>query len=441
MNGRARASSRGALRGPWRLALVSSVLLWFAAAPQASAQPPAPAPLIAAGQPVDWWFVFKFNAAAAPTDPNASGRVCPFGGTPRNYRNGFSQRYEAASSVDPTLSLRGDLVGTSDSDPVGATFAEIYNGDFSYVIWNDQFYGDPPVPGCSSYCRAPWAHSKGVLAWDDQGDGLVMQVTTPSWPASGSPRAPRESDGNTLGCVRDSDVKVSQDFFALRLSAGDVSAVLRALENAGVVTLPNDDQVVHLRSEGPAELRGLAQGLGNSQPPDPQLAQYTLSTNVRVISKPATLHAPPWQLVSAALGGEPLRVASWWTARDRMPSTNGTTGCWDRSVGGAPGRVEIAETGTGPNGPIGLEGGNGPNGNHAKIGVSLPGGHGLTIFGDMNQTGGLASDCGEGQDARGGLFFVVSDPRLHSSVSSLLAGDTAPDGDRTAAEGGADLSR
>src|SRR5947199_2640123 len=40
---------------------------------------------------------------------------------------------------------------------------------------------------CGS-CSSPWGHSKGVLAWNDAGEGFVMQVSTPSWPASGSER-------------------------------------------------------------------------------------------------------------------------------------------------------------------------------------------------------------------------------------------------------------
>jgi len=420
--------------------VVSSLLASLSLVSGAFAQPAAPVPLTAVGQPVDWWFTFKFNVATARTNfsPNLP---CLFGGQPKNYRNGFSLRYETASSRDPAFALSGDLVGTSLNDPVGATFSEIYNGTYSYVVWNDQFYNDPRVAGCSSFCGAPWAHAKGVLAWDDQGNGLVMQVSTPSWPASGSAASPRQSDGNTLGCVSDPDVKVSQDFFALKLSAADVADVLEALGNAGVVTLPHDDQVVHLRSEGPANLRILALDLGSKDPPAAQLKQFQLSTNVKLISKPAIMHVPPWQLVSAALGGEPLRVASWWTGPDKMPSTGGVPVCWDPNIPNAPGRVEIAETGSGPNGSIGLKGGNSPSGNHAKIGVSLPRGHGYTIFGDMNETGGLglATDCADSQDARGGLFFVLADPGLYASVSKLLAGDTAPDGDRTEAEGGPPL--
>ena len=63
-------------------------------------------------------------------------------------------------------------------------------------------------------------------------------MSTPSWPASGSSAHPRPTDGNTLGCVADNDVLVSQHFFALALNRDDVIAVLKALANASVVTDP-----------------------------------------------------------------------------------------------------------------------------------------------------------------------------------------------------------
>jgi hypothetical protein len=66
------------------------------------------------------------------------------------------------------------------------------------------------------------------------------------------------------------------------------------------------------------------------------------------------------------------------------------------------------------------------NGNHAKIGVST-GTHTYTIFGDMNQQGALSGPkCDSSQNGRGGLFFVVNNPRLFEGVSDLIKGDSAP---------------
>ena len=154
----------------------------------------------------------------------------------------------------------------------------------------------------------------------------------------------------------------------------------------------------------------------------------TLSSGVRLISKPSALHVPPWQLVSARLGGVPLRTATWWTA-PAIPATDAATkiACWDAALG-KPGAVAIATTGTWSGKTIGLQGGPSPDRNHGKIGVSTGGDHPYAIFGDMNQQGALgpAAKCGSSQNGRGGLFFVVEDRALHDSVAALIAGDSAP---------------
>src|SRR5450432_3360190 len=84
-------------------------------------------------------------------------------------------------------------------------------------------------------CGGPWAHSKGMVAWNDAGQGFLVQVTTPDWPGSGSPEHER-SRGNTLGCTKDNNVGYSQSFFALKLSNSDLKIVLKALAIASVAT-------------------------------------------------------------------------------------------------------------------------------------------------------------------------------------------------------------
>ena len=66
--------------------------------------------------------------------------------------------------------------------------------------------------------------------------------------------------------------------------------------------------------------------------------------------------------------------------------------------------------------------------NHARIGVSLPGGDkNYAIFRDMNQQGSLSGpNCKISQNGRGGLFYVVENKELSDSVSALLKGKTAP---------------
>jgi hypothetical protein len=376
-----------------------------------------------AGHPVNWWFVFKFNAANFPGCKASAARSCIFGGQPQQY-SAYSQQFVYASSENQTLQEGINCLGDATTDPVGATFDQIYNGNFNFVVWNDQFYDDPFIVGCTTYCDTPWGHSKGMLVWDANGNGLVLQVSTPSWPAAGSKRFPRLTDGNTLGCVADNDVLVSQHFFALQLTRQDVVKVLNALRNASVVTDAANPQVVH--NGGPAEIQQLVSVIGN-QSSSSTYSVTTLSSGVRLISKPSALHVPPWQMVSSLLGGSALRAATWWT-QPAINSTDASTpiGCWDPSLGKA-GAVEVATSGKWGDKTLGLMGGDtGSDFNHAKFGVTTSGTAPVSIFGDMNQQGSLSGDCGLSQNGRGGLFYVLSDKNLHDSIANLIAGTSAP---------------
>jgi hypothetical protein len=383
----------------------------------------APAPLLQNGKPVDWWFVFKFNTATFPGCAANAKRVCTFGGEVENYK-GFSQQFAFASSEQASLQPGDNCAGDTTADPVGATFGQVYNGSSFFVVWNDQFYEDPEIQGCSTSCGSPWGHSKGMVAWNESGEGFVMQVTTPSWPAAGNKANPRKTDGNTLGCVSDNNVKVSQHFFALKLTKADLVKVLKALANASVATDINNPQVVN--NGGPADIKALVKKLGVKSD-SVAFTKVRLSTGVQLISKPSKLHVPPWQMVSAVLEGIPLRTATWWASPKIFSSTESTEiDCWDESLGD-PGAVAIATTGQFNGKSIGLTGGPGNNNNHAKIGVGTDGDRHLSIFGDMNQQGTLSgANCGSSQNGRGGLFYVVDDKPLNDSVSALVKGDTAP---------------
>jgi len=411
-----------------RLAAVvlSAIMLSLAAAVAAD----APMPLLKQGQPVDWWFVFKFNSASFPGCGGGEERVCRFGGTVQNYR-AHGQQFVYASSANHTLQKGSGCAGDSINDPLGATFDEVYNGDYYYLLWNDQFYDDPKIAGCSQSCSSPWGHSKGLLAWDDAGDGLVLQVTTPSWPAAGNQKQPRQKDGNTLGCVLDNDVLVSQHFFALKLSKSDVVEVLKALANASVVTDPKNRQIVN--DGGPADIQALVAKVGRKSQ-STSFTEDSLSSGVILISKPSKLNVPPWQLVSGVLGGEPLRTATWWASPQIYTTTADTKlACWPEALGSdsrihSPGAVEIATSGQWEGTIFGLKGGPGPDNNHAKIGVATSGPHPYAIFGDMNQQGTAVGSrsCSSSQNGRGGLFYAIEDQELSRSVANLIDGQTAP---------------
>jgi hypothetical protein len=402
-----------------RTVLAVSLMLMSLAPLEAAGQP---APLVSHGNPVDWLFVYKFNTKSFPECPGTAVRACPFGGRPAAYKSGFGQQYVAASKAGGAYAhlKSGDgCLGDSGLDPIGATFAQIYTGSLNYVVWNDQFYNDPRIQGCGTSCASPWGHSKGVLAWDDNGNGVVIQGTTPSWPGSGNAEHPR-TDGNSLGCVTDDNVLVAQDFFALKLTPEDVEKVAKALANASVVTNPDDPQIV--KNGGPDSIQKLVSQLG-SKSPSTRVTFDRLSTNVLLISKPAKVHAPPWLLVSSVLDSVDLLVASWWNHSD-IPDTSAgqQIDCWPDSAGWtAAGAVVNAQSGHWQNTSFSLLGVGNPSGNHAKIGVTTSGDHPYAIFGDMNQEGALSGNCGVKQNGRGGMFFVVEDQDLHDEVQSLIS--------------------
>jgi hypothetical protein len=398
-----------------------------------------PYPMLTKGHPVQWFFVFKLNASLFPKCGNdVDTRACTFDSSlqPAVYKQGFGQRYAVASSEAPALADGGpQCAGTTTSDPVGATFDEVYNGGYHYLIWNDQFHDvDPSVLNCSKGdCGSPWGHSKGMLAWNDAGEGFVMQVSTPSWPGSGNPNF-RRKIGNTLGCiVGDDDVGVSQHFFALHLTKSDLIEVLTGLNEASVATDPINGQVASSTAGSPPEIVKLVSTLGvkSKQAALDGSLPFTLSSGVQFIAKPSALHVPPWQMVSAALGGVPLRAATWW-ADPFIPSTTAQTPvpCWDTAlaaglVHGKPGAVDIAATGTwgSPAKSFSLKSSPGTNGNHAKVGVSTTATDNYVIFGDENQQGtlgGPGEDCGSSQNGRGGMFFVMKNEALSTSLGKLI---------------------
>jgi hypothetical protein len=390
------------------------------------------APLVKQGESVKWWFVFKFNATAFPGCFADATPTCIFGGKVQDYPRS-SQKFVYATEKNPALrEADKGCLGDSVDDPVGATFDQVFNGEFFYVVWNDQFYLDPKLQ-CArgNSCSAPWAHSKGMLAWDKNGAGFIMQVSTPNWPGAGQADPPR-AHGNTLGCltqtkaskiIPQNNIMYSQHFFAVQLNKEDLIGVLKALKNAAVVTDPENPQIV--RNGGPPEIASLVEALGETSG-DKKFTKTQLSTpGVTLISKPANLHVPPWQMISAVLGGQSLRVASWWN-RNRIPTTTSATAieCWDEALLGKTsklGLVEIAESGQWKKTEIGLKGGQ----NHAKIGVSKSDNAPLSIFGDMNQEGALEGKCQLSQNGRGGLFFVVENETLSKNIKLLLRGDTA----------------
>jgi hypothetical protein len=70
-----------------------------------------PSPLIATGQPVDWWFAFKFNSASFSKCAAGAVRACLFGGQVQSAWTSFSQQYAVASSDSKTFQIGTSLCG------------------------------------------------------------------------------------------------------------------------------------------------------------------------------------------------------------------------------------------------------------------------------------------------------------------------------------------
>jgi len=261
-----------------------------------------------------------------------------------------------------------------------------------------------------------------MLAWDDAGEGFIMQVSTPNWAGAGSKQF-RRKNGNTLGCLAQdggkkpqNNVLVSQHFFALKLTKADVVTVVKALRHISIVTAHkpshNDHQVVN--NGGPADIAAAVDELGTISESSGYLDER-LSTGVRLIAKSPKLTVPPWQMVSAVLSQKSLKVATWYST-NKIPDTDGRNapGCWDPRLEN-PGPVVNVLTGHWSSTRFKLVGGS----NHAKLGVSTSGN--LAIFGDMNQEGSLSGPkCDVRQNPRGGMFYVLEDNTMADALRHMF---------------------
>ena len=208
-----------------------------------------------------------------------------------------------------------------------------------------------------------------------------------------------------------------------------------SIQESSVVTDPKNKQVVN--NGGPSDIQSLVKSLGTKSGSE-VLVDGPLSSGVLFISKPSDMNVPPWQMVSAQLGGVSLRTATFW-ASPKIPTTadNAVPDCWDEALG-TPGPVEIATSGTWKQASFDLTGA--PGGNHAKIGVSITGSNPYAIFGDENQQGTLSGNCKSSQNGRGGTFYVLTNSQLATDIRALMAGKTAPTESSTEAAAGNDTT-
>merc|ERR1712216_304492 len=96
---------------------------------------------------------------------------------------------------------------TSTSSSVSQTLMQLYNADYSYVLWNDQ-----PAPKGSS--SSPTAHAKGALIFTSAG-GLWLTHSLPHFPAP-----PKTKSASALWADGSDDF--GQSFLCITLTASEI---------------------------------------------------------------------------------------------------------------------------------------------------------------------------------------------------------------------------
>ncbi|KAL4133423.1 hypothetical protein PRIC2_003740 [Phytophthora ramorum] len=172
---------------------------------------------------------------------------------------------------------------------------------------------------------------------------------------------------------------------------------------------------------------------------------------VLVLVKSPRAAVPPWALVAEMLDSD-VSVASWWDGSYGIPTicagdvftdtphefclNDPPTGVELNADGSAPYNIEnllqaswhMSDGST--NFTWQLVGGRVPDGNHAKWGLTTPRSgqvntsNAYVTFGDLNMEGFPCSKaCNGSQAGRGGSFFSILKPKLHTSLSeSIISG-------------------
>ncbi|CAH0481755.1 unnamed protein product [Peronospora belbahrii] len=169
---------------------------------------------------------------------------------------------------------------------------------------------------------------------------------------------------------------------------------------------------------------------------------------VLVLIKSPRANVPPWALVAELLDSD-VSVASWWDGSYGIPTicagdvyadspymfclNESLTGVELNADGSAPYNIEnlIQATWHMSDGSANLTwqlvGGRVPNGNHAKWGLTTPrfgqvnASNAYVTFGDLNMEGFPCSKaCNGSQAGRGGSFFSLLQPDLHTSLTHTV---------------------
>ena len=318
------------------------------------------------------------------------------------------------------------------------------------------------LPHYYAGCGAPWAHSKGALAFERNATGFHLMATTPNYPDPSL--GANGGEPPSLGCQLTDNVQFAQSFVGLSLDAkafrDDLApALARArLCSAGSGSCTHGTAGhVHEWNCTSEHTRGadwsvLDLAFSGAEPEGAEAsASATLRTvsghEVTLLAKAAADHVPPWYYVADALGVD-LAVASWLDGQYGTPSicaaddfsgvaddmclADASLGLALSPTGGAARSVENALAAAvdvgGERRAWGLWGDLWHDfTSHAKYAVASAGT--AVVFGDENMQGWpCSSACDRSQNGRGGTFFALGDAALRASLAATMALVCACDG-------------
>jgi len=158
-----------------------------------------------------------------------------------------------------------------------------------------------------------------VLAWNDDGDGVVLQVTTLG--VAGLRQQEVHAQERQYARLHQAAEQCSERAALLLREAqqDDVVHMLDALENSSVVTDVMPGGARH--NGGPQEIKDRVKVLGQKSD-STEVKQFKLSTGILLVSKPSALHVPPWQMLSSVLDSVDLKPQPGGPTRRFQPPTD-----------------------------------------------------------------------------------------------------------------------
>ena len=403
-------------------------------------------PLDPNGNPVDWWLALKLPTSAFP-----QGGCCENAACPSSSKTSAGLCYLYADANNPQFTFRTCLGQPGQSDPLSNTLNQVWllNG-IQFQLWNDQ-WGDGQMhdPNNKSQgCNAPGAHSKGALAYDTDGNGWYLNLSTPYFPDMSA--LPPD---NSLGCQIDNNLLLAQHFFCFSLDQQNFEALAAAMTvpNFCALCVPSDScQSVDVATTLGQDISlAFAHDSGDGSTDN---VTVTLQTRggmpITAVLKGDTSNTSPWSLVATALGTD-LTVVNYWLSEPTLP-TLCAGDVWDGSCIGSGNTINgsslyfndynvenVLQLTASPSNVTGLPGGNEiswsatESENHMKWGISTPRTTSITnpylcVFGSMNQEGSAGrnacgSSCSSGENGRGGDFFAFSNQALWTSLRNLIS--------------------